>query len=159
MDDVALEHVALGPGRDTNDRKSFASVECRMRLAQVCRADRNAHRSARIEGLYDPAAELTLVAVDDRDRNLAQDLVEVRLRVIDAVDQWPDHQQDEGAAQRKDARRTYSFRAPEIRLRRSRRPARPLDRSDQARSRDRAPGTAAARPTPDSRSGTATRQR
>src|SRR5262245_39910168 len=103
MDDTALERVALGPGRDTDHRKGFTSAERRMRLAQVCRTDRNAYRPARIEGLYDPAAELALVAIDNRDRDLAQDLVEVRLRVIDAVDQWPDHQQDEGAAQRKHA--------------------------------------------------------
>ena len=51
----------------------------------------------------DAAAQLAQVVVDDRDRDLAQNLVEIGLRVIDAVDQRRQHQQDEGAADREHA--------------------------------------------------------
>jgi len=44
-----------------------------------------------------------LVGVDDGDRQLAQNLVEIRLRVIDPVDQRRADQQDECATDRKHA--------------------------------------------------------
>jgi hypothetical protein len=47
--------------------------------------DDHARRAARVKRLHDPAADLAMIVVDDHDRNLAQDLIEVGLRVIDAV--------------------------------------------------------------------------
>src|SRR5262249_4918898 len=57
--------------------------------------------AARVQRLDDAAGQLAMVGVDDRDRQLAQDLVEIRLWGIDAVDQRRTNQQDEGAADRK----------------------------------------------------------
>ena len=48
-------------------------------------------------------AQIAQVVVDDRDRDLAQDLAEIGLRVIDAVDQRRHDQEDEGAAHREHA--------------------------------------------------------
>ena len=66
--------------------------------ASVCGADRHAECAARVQRLDDPAAEFAQIVVDDRDRNLAQDLVQIGLRIVDAVDQRRQDQQDEGAA-------------------------------------------------------------
>jgi hypothetical protein len=46
---------------------------------------------------------LAQIVVDHRDRDLAQDLVEIGLRVIEAVDQRRPHQQDEGSTGREHA--------------------------------------------------------
>ena len=103
MDGGALEHVALGLGRDADDGEGLAAVERRARLGE---------RAARTATLTAPLAssvctirrlELAQVVVDDRDRDLAQDLVEIGLRVIDAVDQRRNDQQDESAANREHA--------------------------------------------------------
>ena len=94
----ALEHVALRLGRDTDHGEGLAAVERRARLCERVGADCYLHCAARVQGLHDAAAQLAQVVVDDRDRDLAQNLVEIRLRVIEAVDQWRQHQQDEGSA-------------------------------------------------------------
>ena len=82
----ALEHVPLGVGRDADGGEGVAAVDQRPRICERAGAGHDTDRAARVERLDDAAAELTLVGVDDRDRQLAQDLVEIRLWVIDAVD-------------------------------------------------------------------------
>src|SRR5262249_50264890 len=99
MDASPLERVALGPGRYADDGEGLAAVKCGACLGQGCRTHRHAHGPARVERLDNPSAELALVAVDDRDRNLAQNLIEIGMWVIDAVEEGPEHQQDEGTAQ------------------------------------------------------------
>ena len=74
-----------------------------MRLGERLGADRHADRAARVQRLHDAPAQLAQVVVDDRDRDLAQDLVEIGLRVVDAVDQRRQDQQDESAADREHA--------------------------------------------------------
>ena len=91
------------PGRDADHGEGLAAVERRARLGERIGAHRHFDRPARVQGLDDAAAQLAQVVVDDRDRDLAQDLVEVGLRIIDAVDQRRDDQQDEGAADREHA--------------------------------------------------------
>ena len=54
--------------------------------------------AARIQRLNDVPAELAQVVVDDHDRNLAQDLIEIWLRVINTIDKRRQHQKDEGSA-------------------------------------------------------------
>src|SRR5271166_4397353 len=66
-------------------------------------ADRHADGAARVQGLYDASAQLAEVIIDNRDRDLAQDLVQIGLRVIDSVDQRPNHQQNESATEREHA--------------------------------------------------------
>jgi hypothetical protein len=83
----ALEHVALGAGRDADGGEGVAAVDQCPRVCERAGAGRDADRAARVERLDDAAAKLALVGVDDHDRQLAQDLVEIRLWVIDAVDQ------------------------------------------------------------------------
>ena len=103
MDGGALEHVALGPGRDADHGEGLAAVERRVRLRQRVGADRHFDGAARVQRLHDASAQLAEVVVDDRDRDLAQDLVEIGLRVKDAVDQRRNHQQDESATDRQHA--------------------------------------------------------
>jgi hypothetical protein len=79
-----LEHVPLGVGRNANRGEGVAAVNHRPRVCERRGARHHTDRSARIERLDDTAAKLTLIGIDDHDRQLAQDLVEIRLRVIDA---------------------------------------------------------------------------
>ena len=91
VDGAPLEHVALGAGRNTDDGKGVAAVERGTGMDQRVGAERHLDRAARIQRLNDPATELALIGVDHGDRDLAQDLVEVGLRVIEAVDDRPQH--------------------------------------------------------------------
>ena len=113
----ALEHVALGPGRDADHREGFAAVDRGVRLGERLGAHRHADRAARVQGLHDAAAQIAQVVVDDRDRDLAQDLGQVGLRVVDAVDQRRHDQQDEGAA---DCRARAAIRPQRLRRCRAR---------------------------------------
>ena len=91
------------PGGMPTAAKAFAAVDHRARVGERAGAGHDADRAARVERLDDPTAKLALVGVDDRDRQLAQDLVEIGLWVIDAVDQRRADQQDERAADREHA--------------------------------------------------------
>src|SRR5262245_6549371 len=99
----ALEDVALGPGWNADHREGVAAVEGQARFGERVGAHRHADGAAGIEGLHDVAAELAQVVVNDGDRDLAQNLVQVWLWVEDAVDYRRQEQQGEGAASREDA--------------------------------------------------------
>ena len=86
MHGASLEYVALGAGWNTDDGKGVAPVERGTGVDQRFGAERHLDRAARIERLEDPAAELALIGVDHRDWDLAQDLVEVGLGIIEAID-------------------------------------------------------------------------
>ncbi len=103
MDGGAFEHVALGPGRDLDHGEGIAAVERLAPFGERRGLHGHPDGAARIQGLHDIAAELAQVVVDDCDRDLAQDLVEIRLRVIEAVDERPHHQQHKGSADREHA--------------------------------------------------------
>ena len=94
----ALEHVALGAGRDADHREGLAAVDRGMCLGERIGPHRHADRAARVQGLHDALAQIAQVVVDDRDRDLAQDLAQIGLRVINAVDQRRHDQDGEGAA-------------------------------------------------------------
>ena len=87
MDRDALEHVTLGAGRDADGREGIAAVDHRPRGCECAGAGDHADRAARVKRLDNPPAKFALIGVDDDDRQLAQDLVEIGLRVIDAVNQ------------------------------------------------------------------------
>ena len=91
------------PRRDTDHGEGLAAIERRPRLGQRVGLQGHAHRSAGVQGLDDRAAEFAQVVVDDRDRDLAENLAEVGLRIVEAVDQRRDEQKDEGAAERQHA--------------------------------------------------------
>src|SRR5260370_37301902 len=93
----ALEHVRLGAWRDFDGGKSLPTIDCGARLGKCASANRNAQCPTRIERLDDLAAEIAEIIVDDRDWKLAKDLVEIRLRIINAVNQGSQEQQAEGA--------------------------------------------------------------
>jgi hypothetical protein len=93
----------LRPGRDADHGEGLAAIHRRARLGQRLGADRDLDRAARIQGLHDAAAELAQIVVDHRDRDLAQDLVEIGLRVVEAVDQRRNYQQDKGPTRREHA--------------------------------------------------------
>ena len=93
----ALERVALSACRDFDGGKSLSTIDCGMRLGKRAGANRNAQCSARIERLDDPAAEIAEIIIDDGDGKLAQDLVQIRLRIIDSVNQGSQEQHAEGA--------------------------------------------------------------
>jgi hypothetical protein len=57
-------------------------------------------RAARVQRLHDPPPKFTLIRVDNHNWQLAQDLGEIRLWVIDAVDQRRADEQDECAPDR-----------------------------------------------------------
>ncbi len=94
----ALEHVALRVGRNADHSEGLAAVERGLRLGDGIGAHHHADGAAGVQGLHDAAAELAQVVVDHGDRNLAQDLAEIGLRVIKAVEHRPRDQQQEGAA-------------------------------------------------------------
>src|SRR4029077_20543537 len=73
------------------------------RRSSTASADAAALTCTCIQHLHDASAQLAVVIVDDRDRDLAQDLIELRLRVEDAVDQWRNPQQDESPGDRQHA--------------------------------------------------------
>ena len=87
VDRRTLEHVPLGPRRDSDHGKGLAAVERRASLRIGVCANRYAHSAARIQRFYDPAAQLAEIIADHGDRDLAQDLVQIWLRVIDAISQ------------------------------------------------------------------------
>ena len=77
--------------------KALPAIDRGARLGKRAGANRDAQCSARIQRLDDPAAEIAQIVVDDRDGKLAKDLVQIGLRIIDAVDQRSQEQQAEGA--------------------------------------------------------------
>src|SRR5260370_23555357 len=97
MSGDALEHVALGAWRDFDCGKSLPTIDCGARLGKCASANRNAQCPSRIKRLDDLAAEIAEIIVDDRDRKLAKYLVEIRLRIINAVNQGSQEQHAEGA--------------------------------------------------------------
>jgi hypothetical protein len=82
----AFEHVAFGVRRDFDRRESLPAVDCGARVGKRAGANRNAQCSTRIQRFDNPATELAQVIVDDRDGKFAKDLVEIGLRIINAVD-------------------------------------------------------------------------
>ena len=93
----ALEHVALGACRDFDGGKGLPTIDCGARLGKCSGANRNAQCAARIQRLDDLAAEIAQIIIDDRDGKLAKDLVQIGLRIINAVNQGSQEQHAEGA--------------------------------------------------------------
>ena len=89
--------IALSACRDFDGGKSLSTLDGGVRLGKRAGANRNAQCSARIERLDDPAAEIAEIIIDDGDGKLAQDLVQIRLRIIDSVNQGSQEQHAEGA--------------------------------------------------------------
>jgi hypothetical protein len=94
----ALEHVALGACRNFDGGKGLPAIDRDVRLGKGAGANCNVQCAARIQRLDDPAAEIAEIIVDDCDGKLAKDLVQIRLRIIDAVNQGSQEQHAEGAA-------------------------------------------------------------
>jgi hypothetical protein len=94
----ALQYVAFGSWRDADDRQSLAAVQRRAPFRERTGAHLDLDGTARVKRLHNATAELAQIVVDDGDWYLTQDLVEIWLRVVDAVDQWRQHQKREGAA-------------------------------------------------------------
>jgi hypothetical protein len=67
-----------------------------LKLAPGCKGHKTAEAisSSRpnVARLYDASAQLAQVVVDDRDQDLAHYLIEIGLRIKDAVDQRPNHE-------------------------------------------------------------------
>src|SRR5262252_2911988 len=87
MNGEALEQVALATWRDFDRGKSLSPIDCRTRLGKRAGANRNSQCSARIQRLDDLPAEIAQIIIDDRDGKLAKDLVQIRLRIINAINQ------------------------------------------------------------------------
>ena len=83
----AFEHIALGARGDFDGGKGLSTIDCRACLGKCAGANRNTQCATRIQRLDDLAAKIALIVVDDRDGELTQDLVQIRLRIINAVNQ------------------------------------------------------------------------
>ena len=103
MSGDALEHVSLDACRNFDGGKSLATIDGGVRLGKGAGANHNAQCATRIKRLDEPAAEIAEIIVDDRDRKLAQDLIQIGLRIIDAVNQRSQEQHAEGAPRSKHA--------------------------------------------------------
>src|SRR5678810_7312 len=103
MDFCAFEHVPLCSWRDFNDSKRLALVKSCTRFRVRVSTDGDFHCITCIQCLHDPATQLAEIVVDYCNRNLSQDLIQIRLRVIDAVYQRSDYQKYEGPRDRKHA--------------------------------------------------------
>jgi len=104
----AFEHVALGVGRDFDGGESLPAIDCGARFGKCQSANHDTQCAACVQRLDDLSAEIAQIIIDDRDGKLAKDLVQIGLRIINAVDQGSQEQQGEGAPR--------SEHAPPLRL-------------------------------------------
>ena len=94
----ALQHVLLGIGRNPQDGEGAARKDRILRLAVARGAQRDRYVAVRLQRLDQPAAEFAVVLVHHRDRNVAHDLAQIRLRIEERVEHRRQHEQREHAA-------------------------------------------------------------
>ena len=93
----------LGVFGDAHDREHLAPSERRLRVGQGVRANRHLDRLVGVQGLNEISTELSVILIDDRDRDVAQQLAQIGLRIKQAIDERREHDQAEDAAIIEDA--------------------------------------------------------
>ena len=78
---VALQHLPFGVLRNVDDREHLPSRQRRMGVGERIGANGDGDRLIGVQGLDKIAAEFGVILVDDRNRDLAQELAEIGLRI------------------------------------------------------------------------------
>ena len=88
---------------NVDDPEHLPSRQRRMGVGERIGANRDGDRLIGVQGLDKIAAELGVILVDDRDRDLAQELAEIGLRIEESVKDRGEDDQAEDAAVVEDA--------------------------------------------------------
>ena len=83
---VALQNLSFGVLRNVDDPENLPSRQRRMGVGERIGANGDRDRLVGVQSLDQIAAELGVILIDDRDRDLAQQLAEIGLRIKHSVE-------------------------------------------------------------------------
>ena len=117
---VALQHLPFRVFGNAEDGEDFASRKRGMRVRERIGAHGDRDGLIGVQGLDQIAAHFGVILINDRNRDLAQELAEIGLRIKDAVEDRRHHDQPEDATVVEDATHFREHRIPEADARKGR---------------------------------------